>query len=57
MEPNSHDFRGIFENDIPLYITDAIQKSVFKADETGTEAAVASGMYAVARLGYVLKYK
>ncbi|XP_075970402.1 uncharacterized protein LOC142972888 isoform X3 [Anticarsia gemmatalis] len=37
-------FEGILENETPLCVTDAVQKVFINIDETGTEAAAATGI-------------
>lgn len=42
-DPQSNDFEGILLNSDPVYVSAAIQKAQIIVDETGTEAAAATG--------------
>lgn len=43
-DPNSNGFKGILKNNKALYISSAVQKAYMRVDETGTEAAAATGL-------------
>lgn len=44
-DSDSNGFEGVLQNKQPVYITGAVQQAYIAVDETGTEAAAATGMY------------